>query len=192
MGGHAFRIPAQRLSTDQFTALVTHAKTRLATLFPGGMEALRYTVDKADHGDVDMLCACEWAGVGMKGLESGVGDEEVDLARAFGSKLIVGPGGGEQEPQTEPETELEAEVRRVRGFCQEVAKAIGAVKWVRSGYEISNAIPCHLVPGAERESTPSNDVSDPSFVPLKISDKVSWCVLCSLLHLRSITKSISK
>ena len=184
MGGKAFPIlPAQRLSTDQFTALVTYAKTHLAALFPLGMEELRYTLDKADHGDVDMLCACEWAGIGMKGLETGGVDDEADLARMFGSKLLVGPGEG----GSEPVIELELERRRRRGFCEEVAKALGAVKWVRSGYEISNAIPCHLVPGAEHDSKPSKDVSDSSGLHSNLS-RAHGVLACSP---RSITKSIS-
>ena len=152
MGGNAFPIPAQRLSTSHLNALFAYAQARLATIFSGGeIKMPRYAINKGSHGDLDILCPCDWAGVGMKGQESGLVD--------YASEI---PPGGDTESAVEKLTTgigLPTDPAKLNAFCDRVARALGAVKWIRGGYEISTAVPCHLVPGAETDLPPSNDVS---------------------------------
>lgn len=152
MGGNAFPTPAQRLTTPHIKALFAYSQAKLAPLFPKGVDMLRHTLDKTDHGDIDLLCSCEWAGVGMKGLESGgidYGAEDTMAAQLDHSLKLDTPSGADDD---------EAEAKKITEFRKAVAGALGATKWLRSGYEISTAVPCHLVPGAEL-GPPDKEVS---------------------------------
>ena len=192
MGGNAFPLPAQRLSTPGAHALYAYARPRLAILVSGHIELVRYTLDKTDHGDIDVLCPCDWAGVGLKGLEKGVVMEtsasntaelDRDVAEVVSALVIESPKGepgaeiierhvdtGTVETEcvpghAEPGKDGVDGAKRVTTFCDSVARALQATQWIRNGYVISLAVPCHLVPGAE-QVLGNRDVSVSELPPL--------------------------
>ena len=170
MGGNAFPTPAQRLTTPELNALVHHVRTRLLPIYPGGVEVLRHTLDKESHGDVDVRCAAEGWGVGMKGLERGVvgGSGE---GKEAGGKTKVEEKGTDEGGKGVEKTEQENKAEMVTKASGALAVALGGTEWVRNGFEISTAVPCALIPGCEhhgevsgltsRFSSPSSSSSSP-------------------------------
>jgi len=140
MGGNAFPTPAARLSTSRLEALQAYATPRLARFFKG-ITRPKNVKSKTSHGDLDLVCGLD-GGEGWKGMERGtVGVEGYQ---------VIGKGG---------------EGWMVE-LSKEVSVALGGTMWMRSGAEISVAVPVEMLGDAKR-----NAQEDEVGLPFHFHDK---------------------
>jgi hypothetical protein len=128
MGGNAFPVQAERMSSETHEKLYAHSHSTLVPAFFPRAEALRDVRDKKDHGDLDLIAG--WADERAWKLK---GEERGEVA---GGMKLGGAMALRQEGQGQGE---------LVDWAFRMAKALKAAEWVRRGSEISFAIPCSVL-----------------------------------------------
>ena len=125
--GTAYGRHSERLTTHQFLKLRDHCLDALRGVFSDSL-ALRCTIDKASHSDVDFVCAFPGAPIGSH-LKGTMSQRDV-----FEEDPLLG--------RTGLTNEYEADVLNA---CIEAARAVGGTHWLREGERLTIKIPCSVI-----------------------------------------------